>query len=42
MYHYYAIQVHGYVTQTGNRDGYPFILVHGLVLLQNQEKRTKI
>ncbi|XP_078153308.1 OBP3-responsive protein 1 isoform X1 [Carex rostrata] len=29
MYHSYAIQVHGYVTQTSNTDDDPFILVHG-------------
>lgn len=30
MYHSYAIQVHGYVTQTSNSDDDPFILVHGV------------
>lgn len=30
MYHSYAIQVHGYVTQTSNTDDDPFILVHGV------------
>ncbi|KAJ4781028.1 OBP3-responsive protein 1 [Rhynchospora pubera] len=29
MYHSYAIQVHGYVTQTSNSEDDPFILVHG-------------
>lgn len=30
MYHSYAIQVHGYVTQTSNTDDDPFVLVHGV------------